>query len=112
MQGLRCFTGSQVAKLAVFVGVAALVSAAASAWRRPVPGENGARQDVDTRQGSRSPSSTQRAFANDRGATATWNRFGTPRSLTRAGRYLATRPAGDPVAAARVDRPEPRPARA
>jgi extracellular elastinolytic metalloproteinase len=86
-----------------FALLAAFAVAATGAAAAPAgfQGENGTRQDFDARQGSRAPSSTQRALANDRGATATWNRFGTPRSLTRAGRYLATGLPDEPVAAAR-----------
>ncbi len=89
-----------VVPFALLAGFAVAATGAAAA-PAGFQGENGTRQDVDARQGSRAPSSTQRALANDRGATATWNRFGTPRSLTRAGRYLATGLPDDPVAAAR-----------
>ncbi len=65
-------------------------------------GENATPQDLDARAGARSPSSRQRALVKDQGARAKWNRFGTPRSLTRTGRYLATGLPTDPVAAART----------
>ena len=102
MQGLRCFTGSQVARLATLVGVAALLGAAASASAAPrFQGENGGREDVDLRKGTLSPTSTQRTLAIDRQANAKWNRFGTPRSLIRADGYLARGLPGNPVTAAR-----------
>jgi hypothetical protein len=65
--------------LAMLAGVAFAASEAAAALS--FQGENRTRPDIDTRQGKRAPSSTQRALARDRGATAMWNRFGTPRSL-------------------------------
>ena len=74
MQDLRCFTGSRVAKLAVFVGVAALFGAVASASAAPrFQGEDGGRADVDHRKGALSPTSTQRTLARDRQADAKWN---------------------------------------
>jgi extracellular elastinolytic metalloproteinase len=102
MHCLRCFTGSHVAMLAVFVGVAALFGAAASASAAPgFQGENGGRSDVDRRKGTLPPTSTQRTLATDRQANARWNRFGTPRSLSRADGYLARGLPDNPVTAAR-----------
>jgi extracellular elastinolytic metalloproteinase len=58
--------------------------------------------DVDTRTGSVQPSGAQRAIVGRLGAKATWNDFGTPRSLIRYGGYLATGLSGaDAEAAAR-----------
>jgi extracellular elastinolytic metalloproteinase len=85
--------------LAMLAGVAFAASEAAAALS--FQGENRTRPDIDTRQGKRAPSSTQRALARDRGATAMWNRFGTPRSLTKTRGYLATGLPSDPVATAR-----------
>jgi extracellular elastinolytic metalloproteinase len=65
-------------------------------------GENATPQDLDARAGARSPSSRQRTLVTNQGAKAKWNRFGTPRSLTKAGRYLATGLPTDPLAAART----------
>jgi extracellular elastinolytic metalloproteinase len=89
-----------MAPLAILAGFAVTASGALAA---PLgfQGENGKRPDIDNRQGQRAPSSTQRALARDRGATATWNRFGTPRSLTRTRGYIATGLPTDPVATAR-----------
>jgi hypothetical protein len=57
---------SDVVKLAAFVGVAALLGAAASASAAPnFQGENGGRQDADFRRGTLSPTPTQRTLATD-----------------------------------------------
>jgi uncharacterized repeat protein (TIGR01451 family) len=57
--------------------------------------------DVDTRTGSVAPTSAQRAAVAALGASATWNRFGTPASLVRYGGYLGTGLSGGAVTAAR-----------
>jgi extracellular elastinolytic metalloproteinase len=88
-----------MAPVALLAGFAVAAGAAAAA--PGFQGENGKRQDIDARQGNRAPTSTQRALARDRGATAIWNRFGTPRSLTKTRGYLATGLPSDPVATAR-----------
>ena len=66
-------------------------------------GEGDALQDdLDLRAGSVEPSALQRRIVADLGATATWNRFGTPQSLTPAASgYLATGLPVDELAAAR-----------
>ena len=46
--------------------------------------------DRDFRTGSVQPSRAQRNAVSDLGARARWNRFGTPQSLIRYGRFLAT----------------------
>jgi extracellular elastinolytic metalloproteinase len=58
--------------------------------------------DFDRRQGSREPTPAQEAAVQELGATATWNDFGTPRSLIRDDGYLATGLDADPVVAART----------
>jgi extracellular elastinolytic metalloproteinase len=65
-------------------------------------GEFGGPPDFDRRQGSREPTAAQEAAVQELGATATWNDFGTPRSLIRHDGYLATGLSADPVAAART----------
>ena len=45
--------------------------------------------DRDFRAGSVQPSRSQRNAVSDLGARARWNRFGTPQSLIRHGRFLA-----------------------
>jgi extracellular elastinolytic metalloproteinase len=58
---------------------------------------------LDARKGSIDPTAQQLAAVEDLGARASWNRFGTPRSLIRDGGYLATGVAGATAAeAARV----------
>ena len=54
----------------------------------PVPGQ--VLNDFDNRTGTVAPNSTQLGMVAGLGATATWNRFGTPASLMRDGGYLAT----------------------
>lgn len=51
--------------------------------------------DADYRSGSVAPNSTQKTMVSQMGATASWNRFGTPQSLIRYGGYLATGLSGD-----------------
>jgi hypothetical protein len=58
--------------------------------------------DLDLRAGSVAPTGRQRELVRAMGATAVWNRFGTPHALTpSAGSYLATGLASDELAAAR-----------
>ena len=57
--------------------------------------------DYDARTGSIAPTSAQLSLVSGMGATARWNVFGTPQSLTKYGGYLATGLAGDPVTASR-----------
>ena len=60
-------------------------------------------QDVvefDVRTGKLSPTSAQRAAASRMGAAVTWNRFGTPASLSKRGKFLATGVRGQNAAAA------------
>jgi hypothetical protein len=64
-------------------------------------GETGSLQDVDRRGGPLPPTRAQRAAVRALGAHATWNRFGTPRSLIKFNGYLATGLGPDAVPAAR-----------
>src|SRR6266540_1693111 len=59
-------------------------------------------RDLDARAGSVAPTSAQRTIVSQLGASATWNRFGTPASLIKYGGYLATGLGSDPVTAART----------
>ena len=59
-------------------------------------------EDADTRVGSVAPTAAQLSAVSGLGATARWNRFGTPQSLIRYGGYLATGLSRDPEAAARA----------
>ncbi|MFL5931930.1 MAG: M36 family metallopeptidase [Gaiellaceae bacterium] len=46
--------------------------------------------DFDARTGHTAPTSAQKALVRKLGATATWNRFGTPQTLMRPNGYLAS----------------------
>jgi hypothetical protein len=52
--------------------------------------ETADRADFDVRTGKLKPASAQRAAAARLGAAVTWNRFGTPASLSKRGKFLAT----------------------
>ena len=90
-------------RVAVTVTVfAALGAAASGAQAAPrIQGENATLGDVDARHGRAAPSASQRRVAARGGLRATWNRFGTPRSLAASDGYLARGLAADPVVAAR-----------
>ena len=51
-------------------------------------------EDTDARSGSVAPTAEQLAAVSSLGAQASWNQFGTPRSLIKFGGYLATGLAG------------------
>src|SRR3954465_10492043 len=57
--------------------------------------------DLDARSGAVQPTAAQQAIVSSLGAHATWDQFGTPRSLINYGGYLATGLSSDPVTAAR-----------
>ncbi len=57
--------------------------------------------DLDSRTESIAPTSAQLSQVSALGATASWNKFGTPQSLIKYGGHLATGVSGDPVTAAR-----------
>ena len=59
-------------------------------------------EDVDARAGNVLPTAAQRSAVSALGATARWNRFGTPQSLIKYGGFLATGLSRDPEAAARA----------
>ncbi|HXV58191.1 MAG TPA: hypothetical protein VD704_10025, partial [Gaiellaceae bacterium] len=59
--------------------------------------------ELDSRTGKVSPTAAQRRAAKSLGARVTWNRFGTPASLSKRGKFLATGIRGkNAVAAART----------
>ncbi len=59
--------------------------------------------EFDVRTGKLPPTAAQRAAATNLGAAVTWNRFGTPASLSKRGTFLATGVRGaNAVAAARA----------
>ncbi len=57
--------------------------------------------DFDTRTAVVNPSASQLNMVSAMGATARWNRFGTPHSLIKYGDFLATGLSGEPAIAAR-----------
>jgi len=64
--------------------------------------DDGDSAEFDVRTGVAAPTAAQRAAAKRTGATVIWNRFGTPASLSKRGKFLATGIRGaNAVAAAR-----------
>ena len=59
-------------------------------------GGQGSVSDFDARTGQVNPTASQKSAVSTLGASATWNRFGTPHSLIKYGGYLAT--VGEPWA--------------
>jgi len=53
-------------------------------------GGQGSVSDFDARTGQVNPTASQKSAVSTLGASATWNRFGTPHSLIKYGGYLAT----------------------
>ena len=74
--------------------VAATLATTAAAFAAGVP------EDRDSRAGTVQPTAAQEQIVSGLGATATWNDFGTPASLTKDGGYLATGVAGKDAATA------------
>jgi len=64
------------------------------------PGDQVETKDKDNRKGRAAPSARQQAKADEVGALARWNDFGTPATLTSTGDPLASGLSADPVAAA------------
>ncbi|MDI6102176.1 M36 family metallopeptidase [Actinoplanes sp. NEAU-A12] len=88
-------------------GVAAHTAPAQTAGTPEVHGDQDHADTIDNRKGSIAPTSKQRTLAAEASASARWNPFGTPASLTATtAEPLATGLPADPVAAARayVDR--------
>ncbi len=81
--------------------VVAALSAASAQAAPHVQGEQARVADRDVRVGRVAPTAHQRRLAADAGLRATWTRFGTPRSLTKARGAIASGLAADPVRAAR-----------
>src|SRR4051812_30860687 len=86
---------------AALVAGPVIVTAASPAPAGALLGAAPGLADVDTRTGSVTPTAAQRSAVAALGATATWNRFGTPASLVRSGGYLGTGLSGGAVTAAR-----------
>src|SRR5438477_1360165 len=92
---------SGAALAAAFGALALVTSAPALAIGDILPSQQG-KPDLDARAGSVAPSAAQQQIVSGSGAHATWNQFGTPRSLIKYGGYLATGLSSDPVAAAKT----------
>jgi extracellular elastinolytic metalloproteinase len=75
-----------VASVAAF---GALVLPASAFGIAQITDQGDALRDVDVRSGAIAPTSAQRVAIKRLGATATWNRFGTPATLSKRGKYLA-----------------------
>src|SRR5436190_9676913 len=93
--------------LAIATAVAlALVAIAVSAGPALGTGDTFATQaalaDLDARAGSVAPTAAQQQVVSNLGAHATWNQFGTPKSLITYGGYLATGLSSNPVTAAKT----------
>jgi extracellular elastinolytic metalloproteinase len=87
---------------AVLAALVALLTPGAARSVVQIEADSGVRADYDVRTSRVAPTQAQRAAVARLGARATWNRFGTPASLTRHGRFLATGvPGKTAVAAAR-----------
>jgi hypothetical protein len=56
--------------------------------------------DMDVRDGIVAPTSAQMAIVSELGASASWNQFGTPQSLSKDGDFLATGLQGESAVAA------------
>ncbi|WP_430782044.1 M36 family metallopeptidase [Actinoplanes sp. G11-F43] len=67
-----------------------------------VQGDHDHADTIDNRKGRIAPSSAQRTRAADRSASARWNIFGTPASLTATAEPLASGLPAEPLAAARA----------
>ncbi len=85
--------------MALLVALALIMPTAALAKRLPV--DLSSLRDIDTRTGTVLPSGAQLSAVSAMGATARWNRFGTPQSMIKYGGYLATGLSGGAVDAAR-----------
>lgn len=83
-------------------GGSAAPSASAPAGPAEVHGDHDHADTIDNRKGRIAPSSAQRTRAADASASARWNIFGTPSSLTSTSEPLASGLPADPVAAARA----------
>ncbi|HWM13313.1 MAG TPA: M36 family metallopeptidase [Gaiellaceae bacterium] len=89
--------------VACLAALAALLVPATAGSVVQIADETADRADFDVRTGKLKPTQAQRAAAARLGAAVTWNRFGTPASLSKRGKYLATGIGGkNAVAAARA----------
>jgi extracellular elastinolytic metalloproteinase len=82
------FTLLRRAACVAAVGALAL-PAAALGNARIVEGHDHGLNDVDTRVGKAVPTTAQKAAAKRLRAKVVWNRFGTPETVSKRGKYLA-----------------------
>jgi hypothetical protein len=75
--------------VACLAALTALVVPATAGSVVQIGDETADRADFDVRTGKLKPTQAQRAAAARLGAAVTWNRFGTPASLSKRGKYLA-----------------------
>ena len=81
--------------------IVAALSAASAQAAPGIQGEHARLGDRDARIGKVAPTAHQRALARREGLRATWNQFGTPRSLSAKSGSVASGLSGKPVVAAR-----------
>ena len=81
--------------------IVAALSAASAQAAPGIQGEHLRLGDRDARIGKVAPTAHQRALARREGLRATWNQFGTPRSLSAKSGSVASGLSGKPVVAAR-----------
>jgi extracellular elastinolytic metalloproteinase len=90
-----------VVALAAVLAAMLVPGSAVSVVQHEVDGSDEA--EFDVRTGVAAPTAAQRAAVKRSGATVIWNRFGTPASLSKRGKFLATGISGaNAVAAARA----------
>jgi extracellular elastinolytic metalloproteinase len=103
----RAFAGTAVALIAAAIVLAMGTGSIAAPGGQdqatgPFPGDPVEVKDKDNRKGKVAPSAGQKASADEVGARARWNEFGTPAMLASTGRPLAEGLPADPVAAAQA----------
>jgi extracellular elastinolytic metalloproteinase len=75
---------------AAFVAALGVLALPATAFGNvKIVDDNHGANDVDTRVGKLAPTATQKAAARRLHAKVTWNRFGTPETVSKRGKYLA-----------------------
>jgi hypothetical protein len=78
--------------VAVSVAAVAAIGGGVAQGATRIQGENARLTDRDTRTGRVAPTAQQRRLASRAGLRATWNQFGTPRSLSVTRGSVAERP--------------------
>ena len=80
--------------VALVAAFGALVLPASAFGIAQINDQGDALRDYDVRSGAIAPTSAQRAALKRLGAKATWNRFGTPATLSKRGKYLTKKIGG------------------